>query len=377
MRSQALDILRGVAILLVLGHHAMVRAPEGDRVAGAVLGAWQTGGWMGVDLFFVLSGFLVSGLLFKEYMVHGDVQLGRFLVRRGLKIYPAFYAFLAVMLLFAVSSQQVVDWPGFACEALFIQNYGSFRFAHTWSLAIEEHFYLLLCLFFSMRLRQQRQHPFAPLPYLFVCIAISCLAGRLAMAHWPYDKRTHLFPTHLRLDALSFGVLISYLYYFYPDSLARLANGRRLLFLVTGIALVSPCFFLDVHQSAFVHTAGLTLNYLGWGCVLLAALYWWPVSSAAGRPVRRALATVGFYSYSIYLWHLAAQDALFAVLLNVRRGVPLPYPVALAVYVAAALLLGTVMAKLVERPFLRLRDRWFASRGKPLALAVPRPQPAT
>ena len=64
MRSQPLDILRALAILLVLGHHAFVGASEEGGTPPFLVQAWQTGGWTGVDLFFVLSGFLVSGLLF-------------------------------------------------------------------------------------------------------------------------------------------------------------------------------------------------------------------------------------------------------------------------------------------------------------------------
>jgi peptidoglycan/LPS O-acetylase OafA/YrhL len=82
MRNERLDILRCIAILLVFGRH------------GFIYGTWMNVGWAGVDLFFVLSGFLISGLLFNEYQKTGEISLKRFYLRRGFKIYPAFWAML-------------------------------------------------------------------------------------------------------------------------------------------------------------------------------------------------------------------------------------------------------------------------------------------
>jgi peptidoglycan/LPS O-acetylase OafA/YrhL len=377
MRSQPLDILRAVAILLVLGQHAFVDAEDTGGVPAVVVRAWQTGGWTGVDLFFVLSGFLVSGLLFKEYMVHGDVWLGRFLIRRGFKIYPAFYAFLLLMLLPALIGGQVIDWRPLACEGLFVQNYGPNQFGHTWSLAVEEHFYLLLCLFFAIRLRHPQPRPFAMLPTVFVLVAGATLALRLAMVHYPFSTKTHLCPTHLRLDALSFGVLLSYLYHFHQNGLARLVRTRRLPLLFLGLCLVSPCFHSEVHATAYGHMVVLTLEYVGWGCVLLAALYWQPSRAPLRRRAFGILAAIGFYSYSIYVWHMTVQTRLYAIIVSARHGAPVSYPVALTIYIVSAVLVGIVMAKLIEGPFLRLRDRWFPSRGKALTfVGASAPSPA-
>src|SRR5262249_876999 len=152
------------------------------------------------DLFFVLSGFLVSGLLFKEYKRHGDVRLGRFLVRRGFKIYPAFYVFLLATSLAVLLGGQALDGLAFLCEALFVQNYGPNLKDHTWSLAVEEHFYLLLCLFFWLRLRRRHARPFAPLPALFLLVALACLGLRLwttwsAPFSYTYNNKHLHFPT--------------------------------------------------------------------------------------------------------------------------------------------------------------------------------------
>ena len=82
MRNKRLDVLRCIALLLVMFNH------------GGVWPAAAHHGWIGVDLFFVLSGFLISGLLFSEYKARSSISFKRFFTRRGLKIYPAFYLFL-------------------------------------------------------------------------------------------------------------------------------------------------------------------------------------------------------------------------------------------------------------------------------------------
>src|SRR4051794_1611079 len=87
LRLKQLDVLRTVAVLLVICHHNSI-----DNVVSPV-------GWVGVDLFFVLSGFLVAGLLLAEYQKNGELNIGRFLFRRGMKIYPAFWSMIVATII--------------------------------------------------------------------------------------------------------------------------------------------------------------------------------------------------------------------------------------------------------------------------------------
>src|SRR2546421_454717 len=96
LRSRAIDALRAVAILLVIGCHFAV-APASAGTFAPVAEAWYRVGWAGVDLFFVLSGFLVSGLLLGEFRRRGRVDVPRFLIRRGLKIWPLYFAYLGFL----------------------------------------------------------------------------------------------------------------------------------------------------------------------------------------------------------------------------------------------------------------------------------------
>lgn len=109
-RLRGLDFLRGIAILLVLLRHQHLS--EFTTKAG----------WIGVDLFFVLSGFLVSGLLFKEYKNHRNVDVKQFLIRRGFKIYPVYYLFY-LPYLFILIYEKKFQLGKFLSEMFFMQNY--------------------------------------------------------------------------------------------------------------------------------------------------------------------------------------------------------------------------------------------------------------
>src|SRR5437667_7308138 len=99
-RNAALDVLRGIAILLVMGVHFNFSSPQATSVA-FVANVWKTVGLVGVDLFFVLSGFLIGSLLLTEVERHFRLNVPRFLIRRGFKPYPVYYSFMAYMILIA------------------------------------------------------------------------------------------------------------------------------------------------------------------------------------------------------------------------------------------------------------------------------------
>jgi peptidoglycan/LPS O-acetylase OafA/YrhL len=353
-RFWALDVLRAVAVLLVLGRHFFNTQQGIPPALSAVLRTWKRFGWMGVDLFFVLSGFLVSGLVFAEYRKHGTIRPLRFLGRRGFKIYPAFYLFLLVTWL----------WKGdeltgglFLHEALFIQNYTRPIWDHTWSLAIEEHFYLALALGLWALARRGGPNPFSPLPRICLLVAAGVLALRVR-AYSINPTGWLLFPTHLRVDALLFGTLIAYGWTFHRAPLAAFADRHRRLIAAAAIVLLAPCLLLPGAGSFLVNTVGLTTNYLGFGAIVLLTV------AASQRPQPRwerwlsPLARLGFYSYSIYLWHMAVR------LVTTEQ---LPYRVGwtatLAIYFGASIVLGIITARLIELPFLRLRDRVLPSRA--------------
>jgi peptidoglycan/LPS O-acetylase OafA/YrhL len=352
-RSAPLDALRALAIALVLGRH-LPELPAGCAPAwllGAVA-CWQRAGWIGVDLFFVLSGFLVSGLLFREYRRFGEFSAGRFLARRAFKIYPAFYLMFAFVMLFAAhAGRSFVGWPVVLSEVFFVQNYGPSLFPHTWSLAVEEHFYLLLPLLL-FALRGKKDAPFARLPAVVIGVAALALAGRVWNAQlFDFRLKTHLFPTHLRVDSLLIGVLLSWLAQFHPEPTWRFFTRHRAPLAAAAFALVLPAFFAEVGSGWYLHTLGLTGLALASGVLLLFALRW----KSAWRPV----AFLGAHSYSIYLWHIPIR--FFGPAFLPREMAPLAQA---AAYLALSAVGGIVAAKLIESPFLAMRDRCFPTRSR-------------
>jgi peptidoglycan/LPS O-acetylase OafA/YrhL len=362
-RSKVVDALRGIAILLVLGRHTDVSE------------LWNKVGWCGVDLFFVLSGFLISGLLFHEFQSSGDLQLKRFWVRRGFKIYPAFYLMTAVqtfvyILRFGNSSGGPSPLRLFWNDATFVSNYIRSISGHSWSIAVEEHFYFLLPIFLLLllKLHRRKTDPFTAIPFVFVSIAIACLWLRLAgRPESPTNYYRHVFPTHLRMDGLFCGVTIGYLHCFRPQFLQRMARWPLLL---AGGMLLTPLYYMNLDYW-HMYTWGLTCTYLGFACVMIWAIHvpyrkghvlTWPVE---------VLAKVGFYSYSIYLWHWLIIFYLRPFVRDqcLATGRPFAWSHALETWqwpvcVALCIVVGTAMAIIVEQPFLRMRDRWFPSQAR-------------
>jgi peptidoglycan/LPS O-acetylase OafA/YrhL len=354
-RSLSLDALRALAILLVLGHHF---TPPGENVPviGELSKAWQRGGWIGVDLFFVLSGFLISGLLFREYQRYGAIRYGHFIIRRGLKIYPAFYTLLLATVTVRLVREAQFLKPALY-EATFLQNYGPRLWGHTWSLAVEEHFYVLLppLLIWLARRSRGAPDPFRLIPRILFVLTVTVLMLRLATAHFlPYHDVTHFFPTHLRIDALMFGVFVSYLYHYQPKFRTFCSHHFAALTL-GGVGLLLPLFWMGLGESAYIHTVGFTQLSVGGSLLLMGVV----TRGLPEIPLTRAAAHIGSHSYSIYLWHLPVK--LWGV--EWLRGTGLPGSVAWLIYFIGSIGVGIVMGRLIELPVLKLRDRVFPSRS--------------
>jgi peptidoglycan/LPS O-acetylase OafA/YrhL len=320
-RILQLDILRGVAILMVMFCHSIyLRQPSWDTML------WRPC-WSGVDLFFVLSGFLVSGLLFSEYRRTSQIRFRRFAVRRALKIYPAFYAVLvltvAIKLTHGASWQQMRA-PVFH-DLFFVQSYVPGTWGHFWSLSVEEHFYVLLplALFVLIRMSPEgHENPFTAIPRVFVMVATVLLAARLLTARYlGYSPQTHLYPTHLRLDSLFVGVVIAYYHHFHRERFTSLATRYRGLIFCASALLLAPLFLVSQYDP-WMYTYGFTCAFLGYGLLLIGFLQ---VSLAEVSPsilmCLRAIGYVGTFSYSIYLWHMALPSHADAI--GIRTPPPL------------------------------------------------------
>ncbi len=336
---------------------------------------WTQIGWSGVDLFFVISGFLISGLLFQEYKRFGDIHLKTFWLRRGLKIYPAFYIYTLVQAItYLLMFKNRPDVPSpvrpLLIDVTFLSSYFEGLSGHAWSLAVEEHFYFLLPVFLLvlMRLRAKKKDPFASIPVVFLLIAIGSLLLRMAATPAFYgDVYSYLLPTHLRMDGLFCGVMIGYLFHFKPQLLARVA---RWPLLVAGGMLLSPVYFMQI-EYWHMYTWGLTCTFLGFACVIAWAIHIpFKPEHFLALPVN-LLARIGFYSYSIYLWHWIIIYYFRPYFRSkcIATGSPLAWSPAMQKWqwlfcVVFSIVVGIAMAVCIEQPALRLRDRCFPSRTR-------------
>ena len=359
--------MRALAIGLVLGAHVPLRPVTGWGPLDALLAAITRGGWIGVDLFFVLSGFLVSGLLFREHQRHGSIRVGRFLIRRGLRIYPPFYVFLTITVAayVALGLGHRIQPHMLLGEIFYLQNYVGQVWGHTWSLAIEEHFYLLLPLLLIVLARRQQGARFGGVIPVYGVVALICLTLRWDLRRIPFDFYTHLTPTHLRIDSLLIGVVVAYLYHLRPEVLRPWFGARRrgALALVCA-ALVAPPFVYPI-EVPWITWLGFWLYSLGFAALLIAGLGTRLEGRAWGP-----LAAIGVHSYSIYLWHFPVRAVTQE--LAQRAGVTSALAGAgwVAIYGVVSVAGGIALAKAVEAPLIRLRDRRFPRRE--CALEAPR-----
>ena len=340
-REIELDFLRGIAILLVLDYHS----PRSVLLAPAALLGFPNFGWCGVDIFFVLSGFLVGGLLVREWGLHGRIDTGRFLIRRAFKIWPQYYLFLFIILL--TGHRPIRELWG---NLLNIQNYTG-GIAHTWSLAVEEHAYLLLIILFAVAPRLKLK--IRDLFLIVATLAAATLLWRFILAAHGIDA----FPrTDTRIDGILYGLMLAILYHTASEQFGRLQSLRWLWFTVIAAALLD-FRFIPLRQWWTGPLSWICADALGIALLLLLCHH----KKNHKRPLLyRLVAWIGLYSYGIYLWHISFMALLFAI---VHR---LPARVGTALEITGPILLGVAIGvlttKLVEFPALRLRDRLFPRR---------------
>ena len=351
-REIELDFIRGIAILLVIDFHSP-HSLFGFLLARAGMPPL---GWVGVDVFFVLSGFLVGGLLIKEWRVRGRIDSSSFLIRRGFKIWPQYYFFLLVLL---VSGHRTVHelWG----NLLNVQNYTG-GVAHTWSLAVEEHAYLIILLILAVaaRAKLRMRTLFAIFSALIACAVV---AGFHLM--W----RVQIFPlTHTRVGGIFAGVLLAIVYHYRPETFHRMQRHRWLWYAI----IAGSLGWVFLERRSWTTAPLIDLADLS-GVALLMLLYRRREGKGRGW-LYRLLAWIGLYSYGIYLWHVSVDAPVYWV---ARR---LHGPVAWLWEATAPFLLGialgVVTTEAIEFPMLRLRERWFPRRvdsavGKPAEEELP------
>lgn len=344
-RYQGLDFLRGIAIVGVLFRHLEIDA-------------WIKGpGGYGVDLFFVLSGFLVSGLLFSEYKRNGKINAGRFLIRRGFKIYPSFYLFiLTSIVFFAVFYHSYFFRSSIVSEVFFLQSYIRGMWSHTWSLAVEEHFYIILVIVTYLFAKFNRLQT-GWIAFFFISMIITTVILRYYFVHYIRSNDNEAFYyTHLRMDGLFTGALLGYVWHFKKHSL-NFIYERKKFFVLMILILASPAFILKINNT-FMLTYGYNLFHIACAFAILLLISGDDNKKSERKNILTKsyalISLIGVYSYSIYLWHIPVQNILLRYIPNLA--------IESIIYLTLSLAIGIGVSKLIERPMLKLRDKYFPAK---------------
>jgi len=355
-RRHALDALRGIAILLVVTWHYLPQPWTPVRTGAlAAIRKVNTLSWSGVDLFFVLSGFLIVGILIDNRSATNYFRT--FYIRRFFRIVPLYAIVLALA---ACAIDWRTDWKVYLAHLIFQQNtvvaftgvWGLPWLEVTWSLAVEEQFYLLAP--FIVRVVRPRRLP----AVLLGCIAAAPICRLAIWAALPAALAPAAAMTLLpcRMDALAVGGLIAWAV---RDPVWRRALADRRLISATGcgagaLGVVIPIAAGWAWPSTYVWTVGLSFIAMFYGVVLVVFLRT-PVERLAMSPVLRPLTAAGIGAYSIYLCHLAVRQAASAAM--PVRGDLMSWALYGAVLIGANAVVAVCCWMLVERRMIRRGHR--------------------
>ncbi len=357
-RNLQLDFLRFCGIILVMVHHI----PTANATfIGRFLNYIKPGGWIGVDLFFVLSGFLVSGLIIKEYQRFGSFDAKRFLIRRGFKIYPAFYIYLIYQFLF---NKYLTNHPqsisGLISEGLFVSNYFGHNNNHLWSICVEEHFYFLLSLLFVVliKIKSVDLRVIVWVYFSLFILGIGCRYYNF-ISFQDYDFSRDYARSHIRFDGLFFGVLIAYVSNYRQDIIRRITSGSiNIYFMILAILFLSTNFIFEREKFHMIAVVNLALNPICFGYLLINIINF---KSEKFLKIISPLSYIGMYSYSIYLFH-----EHFIQICNKVLGPD--HETFYILYFIVALTGGIVISKCIEYPIIKIRERYFPSKSGVLKL---------
>lgn len=356
MHLPGLDSLRAIAVVWTMLFHSFLVGGLGED--------WQwlqQYGWMGVDLFFVLSGFLIGAQVLAPLSRGEGFSFGDFWLRRAFRILPAFWAVLAVYLLWPGFREAPGMEPWWKFAGFFVNlsiDYGrNAAFSHAWSLCVEEHFYLLFPI---LAIAFARLRSGAALATFCIVLVLGGIALRSAIwlhfdaldpgYNWFVEEI--YYPTWNRLDGLLAGVLLATWKTYRPDSWQRMATRANGVF-IAGLATMALSFWL------FRDRTGLLGNSIGWPVLSLGLAMLVFAGAQAGSWIgRRAFpgaAWLAAVSYSLYLVH---KPMFGLVETHVGESLDGRGFIAFVVYGIASLLAAALLYYAVERPGLRLRKDW-------------------
>lgn len=343
-----IDGLRAIAVVAVLLYHASI--------------PFMAGGFLGVEVFFVISGYLITRLLLSEWQASGTINLGRFWLRRARRLLPAVYVLILAVLLFAVlvlpEEVAALRWDALAA-ALYTNNwYQIFSqlsyfeaigrpslLRHLWSLAVEEQFYVICPILLVLCLRWMKDRSIRLLPLLcLICAAASTLL--MAGLYQPdADPSRIYYGTDTRASGFLIGAALAAWVMQQPTMVTRRWRGIVIdvvgLLSLGGLAL---CFVVINEIHPMLYLGGFALVAILSAVAIIAADH--PAARLVPALLRPAiLRWIGLRSYSIYLWH-------WSIYMVTRPGMDVPldgFPL-LALRLALTFVLAELSYRYIEQP---------------------------
>lgn len=364
-RLPGLDTLRAIAIAWVMLFHSYLIGGLGEN-----FGVFEHAGWMGVDLFFVLSGYLIGAQVFASLRDTGSLDFGAFYTRRAFRILPAFLVVLGLYVAWPAwretpLMQPVWQFLTFTFNLLY--NDGQrYAFSHVWSLCVEEHFYLVFPLLAVWLSRWM-----TPMRFVVACAAL--VVGGMALRAWlwldvyqpaigtdePAFLRYLYYPTYARLDGLLAGIALAACTVYRPRWMERFRGHGGKVLAVSALLLAAAIILFNGRRTEFWPVV------IGYPLVALAMAGF--VGMAGGGTWLATLRIPGAgwlarASYSLYLSH---KGAFMLTEMALDGGLASHPWLRFLAHAITVLAVGAALHYLVERPFLRWRERRSATLRPP------------
>ena len=332
-RNSSVDIFRSIAIIsVVIFHFGLLPY-----------------GYLGVDLFFVISGLLVGGLLTKDFLKGNNINFLKFFLQRGFKIWPSYYFFIIVGSLIAWCfyhdnrPDQIIPLWDIKRYIFFYQNYTGapfhWSFDHVWSLCVEEHFYVLLpIMFLFIQAFVTKKHK---VKALFVFVILTIIAG-IVFKNCSYfltkGKDTYS-ATHNRIDALAWGVLLNLIITHFENQI-KIKHIQTTSFLSGLLLFIFALYFKTYHNVIFDKIYFHSIIPIAFFLMLLGIYH---VNLSKFKIIR----LIAYYSYNWYLWH-----PIFVFFIRDKIGLNV---VGLILYLFITFIVAVGSTIFIEEPMLKKR----------------------
>ena len=352
-RLPSLDGIRGIAILMVLGAHLTVTS----GFPTSILIGWNHvfNGPLGVRIFFVLSGFLITHLLLREESSSGTIFLKNFYIRRALRILPVYLAFLLVLAAIAATTQVRIPVAGWISSLTFTKNYWGAQWidGHLWSISVEEQFYVLwpiaLC----------RLRPRGRLASSMVLIVLAPIF-RVGFYHLG-AVRLGYFSFLVHMDTLMIGCLAAIWMHRRPQQVVRATGFKVSLARAAAVLVIYGARLLELHDilNAVTVPFGPTVQSAAVAYLILSCIH--VRSGILYRTLnQRLLVSLGTVSYGLYIWQqpFMAGEGFYGS--NAPRWfLECPWALVTACVVAVA------SYHMIEKPMFALRSRYRDMSNRP------------